>query len=424
MPFIDVYAMGLYDSKRLYQIILLIILSLTTYFTINFEIEKKTKYIFLTLLLLATLSAINSDNTLKSSLGLFHLLLLPSLIIAGILLHKESKIRSFFLLLFFINIFANSFFLMNYIFFIYSDSIPNAGNIIHSFINIRFLNQFQVLTIPILCYFLSNKEYSRLAYIFLITNLFIVIFTGARGALAALTITLILFFHFKLIDKRFIKKLLTPILFSFILFIFHVFFLDQMQQLHFVTRTSSSGRIDIWLNLINHLNLSNIIIGYGPSSFYHKESLRSHPHNSLLQLLYNYGFTFLILVLFLLKNIKIKVIKKCTLKPSQPSFYLTILSSVIAAGIYSLFSGIFVMPIPQTLSLIFMGALISILYPDIVKGGSINKSKIFVITLLLVGYISNVIISYHCMNSAYYGPGFWSNGQFSFSECRIPFKEK
>lgn len=96
MPFIDVYAMGLYDSKRLYQIILLIILSLTTYFTINFEIEKKTKYIFLTLLLLATLSAINSDNTLKSSLGLFHLLLLPSLIIAGILLHKESKIRSFF----------------------------------------------------------------------------------------------------------------------------------------------------------------------------------------------------------------------------------------------------------------------------------------------------------------------------------------
>ncbi|MGB1292177.1 MAG: O-antigen ligase family protein, partial [Pseudoalteromonas sp.] len=147
----------------------------------------------------------------------------------------------------------------------------------------------QVICIPILVYYFNSPKLKRLSTIFLTLNLTLLFITGARGALISVLIIFILGYILRVYSITTLKKLIYCIAMAIILFIINSLYFSSNSSIEYTLRTTSSGRVEIWLDLISNLKFKNVFIGNGAGAYKNEVFNVSHPHNSILQILYNWG---------------------------------------------------------------------------------------------------------------------------------------
>ena len=202
-------------------------------------------------------------------------------------------------------------------------------------------------------------------------------------------------------------------------FVFYI--LDSLNNSNLdVLRTSSSGRIDIWLTTLQNLSLKHFFIGNGPGVFQislGNSAPLSHPHNSLIETLNEWGLVALlsivsvIFITFKQAIIHLKIHKKDIITESL--FY-----SFTIGITYSLFSGVHVMPVSQTLLFIMWGLLLGRVNKNKQLTFSMNKWIKLSITILFIVawyfYLQKAIDIYNNIDpdkGYIFGPRFWSIGQ-------------
>ena len=426
LPFTPLLSYDYHNHQRILQIVLL--LSLSFIFTMSLYIQKSVKYLeadkinitisFLIFIFLGVIASIFSDEITFSLFYTFHIFLL---ILALDLISSLNDKNSTQLLIYALVIAHTGLVLiclLNIIFTLFEQQPLNPYIIYSGFINIRFFNQVQVFVLPFLILLLKFKNIQRIVFFVLFLNFLLILIGQARGALLSfLAISLL-----ALMLKSTLKKQVFAGLVCLVLSIVAFYGLDSLNQSGTdITRTSTSGRIDLWLTTLSNLTLKNIFIGNGPGIFempLGNSAPLSHPHNSLIEVLNEWGFialiSFLAAIIFTIKQAlsHIKKYKKDIITES-------ILYSFLIGITYSLFSGVHVMPVSQTLLFIMWGLLLGRVTKQGQKGRYILGYKIkFIITLFLIiawyFYIQEAIEIYNNINpdNGYiYGPRFWSIGQ-------------
>ncbi|WP_105264830.1 O-antigen ligase family protein [Pseudoalteromonas sp. T1lg76] len=216
--------------------------------------------------------------------------------------------------------------------------------------NIRYLNHMQVATMPLLFALLTTCHHSYKKYLYLLIglNFIVAVFSGARGAMLAFCLTIALF---ALIDKKNSIRIAILLLVIYFLNIF-----TAPDNGEYLTRTTSSGRLELWLGAFESLSFKNIFVGITPGLFDSSKSglQLNHPHNSILQLTYSYGFTLAVCAVcaYLYPVWKLRSEIKNKLK-------VNLLSAILlSSGLLSLFSGVFINPLSQLYLASIWGALL------------------------------------------------------------------
>ena len=307
--------------------------------------------------------------------------------------------------------------LLNIIFTLSEQQPLNPYIIYSGFINIRFFNQVQVFVLPFLVLLLKFKSIQRIVFIILFLNLLLIFIGQARGAL----LSFLAFSIFALALKTTLKKQVRIGLVCFFLSCITFYGLDSLNRGGAeILRTSSSGRIDLWFNTLSNLSLKHLFIGNGPGVFemsLGSSAPYSHPHNSLIEILNEWGLIAFICILTAVCTTFKKAITH--LKFHKKDIITESLFYSFAIGItYSLFSGVHVMPVSQTLLFIMWGLLLGRINKKSHQSISINKYLKALVTILFVFawylYLQKAISIYNNIDpdkGYIYGPRFWSVGQ-------------
>jgi len=385
--------------------------------TFKLALNKKNGILFSVFIFCGYLSALMSAEQSFSLLYTFHIsLLILTMCYVGAINNKKSILFIIYALL----ITHTSLILiciLNIVFTLSEQQPLNPYIIYSGFINIRFFNQVQVFILPFLVLLLRFKSIQRVVFIILFLNLLLIFIGQARGAL----LSFLVFSIFALALKTTLKKQVLLGLACFVLSCIAFYVLDSLNKGGTeILRTSSSGRIDLWFNTLSNLSLKHLFIGNGPGVF--EMSLGSsapfsHPHNSLIEILNEWGLIALICILTVVFTTFRKAITH--LKQHKKDIITESLFYSFAIGItYSLFSGVHVMPVSQTLLFIMWGLLIGRLNKNKYKHIPINVyAKLFLACVFILAwflYLQKAIEIYNNIdpdNGYIYGPRFWSIGQ-------------
>lgn len=284
-----------------------------------------------------------------------------------------------------------------------------------SFGNYRFFNQVQVqlvLLVTSLTIVLPLK-YRKWMALFGAVSVFMLLVAGARGAILSIGCVFIFSYFFsnqylRRLSNNFLKAIVIGVIFYIIYIIYESIILGSSSS-EYLLRIASSGRLAMWLETIPSI-LKNPF-GVGP---YHYSGFSllpefglyyrpSHPHNSVLQIFLEWGWLAGFSMLFWLANFLLYIKKLFTLE--NDILRLAIGCSLLAACLYSLFSGVFVMPASQITFVFLLALLLSndykkINYNLVAKNErDTNKSsfvgfKIKMICLMLVLSVSMVYVFY------------------------------
>lgn len=381
------------------------------------SLDKKSYLLFIIFISFGYLSSLMSQEQSFSLLYTFHMSLL---IVCMYYVSTISDKKSILFIIYALLISHTSLVLiclLNIIFTL-SDQQPLNPYIIYSgFINIRFFNQVQVFILPFLILLLKFKNIQRIVFIVLFLNLLLIFIGQARGAL----LSFLTFSVLALILKTSLKKQILTGLACLVVSYISFYVLDSLNQGGAeILRTSSSGRIDLWQNTLSNLTWKNLLIGNGPGVF--EMSLGSsapfsHPHNSLIEILNEWGGIALICIVVLVFTMLKKAFKH--LKKHKNDIVTEGIFYSFTIGLtYSLFSGVHVMPVSQTLLFIMWGLLIGRVYKKKNQPLSINMYvKFFLACVFILGwafYLQKAIEIYNNIDpdkGYIYGPRFWSVGQ-------------
>ncbi|MBH0080965.1 O-antigen ligase family protein [Pseudoalteromonas sp. NZS11] len=425
IPLIPIFSYDYHNHQRIIQMAFLLSLSLitlTTFLsnkkpTFKLSLNKKSSVLYLIFIFFGCLSALMSAEQSFSLLYTFHTsLLILTMCYVSTINNKKSILFIIYALL----ITHTSLILiclLNIIFTLSEQQPLNPYIIYSGFINIRFFNQVQVFILPFLVLLLKFKSIQRVVFIILFLNLLLIFIGQARGAL----LSFLAFSIFALALKTTLKKQVLLGLACFILSCIAFYALDSLNKGGAeILRTSTSGRIDLWFNTILSLSLKHLFIGNGPGVF--EMSLGSsapfsHPHNSLIEILNEWGLIALICIL----TVVCTTVKKAIihLKCHKKDIITESLFYSFAIGItYSLFSGVHVMPVSQTLLFIMWGLLLGRINKKSNQSIPINKYLKALIAILFIFawylYLQKAISIYNNIDpdkGYIYGPRFWSVGQ-------------
>ncbi|WHI52265.1 hypothetical protein P3339_05620 [Microbulbifer sp. MLAF003] len=139
-----------------------------------------------------------------------------------------------------------------------------AGMIFSSFGNIRFFNQVQVFIIPLLLIFASRTKFYSLAYLFLFANFLLAFASGARGLLLSIIVTGLLSFVFL---KPWRRQILYGLIVCAFAYMAYFLILEWLGNVGHIFRTSTSGRLAIWWELLSKLSTLNIFFGNGVGAY-------------------------------------------------------------------------------------------------------------------------------------------------------------
>jgi len=425
IPLIPITSYDYHNHQRIIQIALLLcinLLILTTFLgnkkpTFKLALNKKNGILFSVFIFCGCLSALMSAEQSFSQLYTFHIGLL---ILTMCYVSTINNKKSIFFIIYTLLITHTSLILiclLNIIFTL-SELQPLNPHIIYSgFINIRFFNQVQVFILPFLVLLLKFKSIQRIVFIVLFLNLLLIFIGQARGAL----LSFLVFSIFALALKTTLKKQVLIGLACFTLSCIAFYALDSLNRGGAeILRTSTSGRIDLWFNTLSGLSLKHLFIGNGPGVF--EMSLGSsapfsHPHNSLVEILNEWGLIALICILTVVFTTFKKAIAH--LRNHKKDIITESLFYSFAIGItYSLFSGVHVMPVSQTLLFIMWGLLLGRINKKRGLNISINKYLKTLVAILFIFawylYLQKAISIYDNIDpdkGFIYGPRFWSVGQ-------------
>lgn len=351
------------DQQRMYQLILLCAGSLGFFFTTSQTIPKKIALILLSIFLLGLVSSLAADypSWALKEWGRY-LALTLWVILLGQLARKQwfslaiiyalaaaGFISAFQSIIYYISAFASEM------------HILNADILFTGFSNPRFLNQFQVLLMPMLAYLAlhhwseQTKKHSRKVALLLFATLLIhwcIAFSlGGRGLLLGLIVShlslLILFSRFK--NLVLIQAACALVGFALYYMLFHLIptYLGLGTTLRESLRAGLSGREQLWLWAWEFAQ-ANPWLGIGPMHYAaHINPIAAHPHQVILQWLAEWGFvaTGLALLLGFITILgSLRFLRSTTAKNLDAALWLSIIGALCLAQV----DGVFVMPYTET----------------------------------------------------------------------------
>ena len=425
LPLVSTFSYDYHNHQRIWQITLLVLictimlLKLTSNKNITFFIEKKTVYLFILLLLLGSLSAVLSNEPIFSLMYVMHFLFLVNLLLYATEIKTKNSILFFIYLL----VASHSALLLicflNILFSLADNNPPNAYIVYSGFINIRHFNHLQIFILPLLLLLMRIPNIKKIVIFMIGLNIYLLFIGQARGALLS-WFSCLLFIY--LTNPSFKKQCKAALLISLISLLIFIFI-----ELAFTTniisiKTSSSGRITMWLGILTELNFSHLLFGNGPGIFGFRLSDRgpfSHPHNFIIEILNEWGAVALFTLLYLITSTIKKAVKHLSMH-HKDIITASLFYSWLSGCIYLLFSGVLVMPVPQTLFFILWG----LIYARIQTNITISPIKkmwskflaVLFICLFFIFYLSNSYYFYNLINTdeGYtHGPRFWSVGKRS-----------
>lgn len=379
-----------YDLKRILVIVFVMVAMVLLSYRKSVPIAILSPYtcwVVCVILILGFISALNSKHTFWSLIELANFLLLFCLFyIVGVLIADIGKtvvLQCFFwFALFFSVCFSVKFFLL-LLFHALDANRPDVHSLVAGFMNVRFFNQLQVMLMPLLClsfYIEQLKKYKQAAMLAFSVLWLILLQSEARGALLAMVVAAFVVYSFLPVDlrKAFIRPIIKAValgtlLWLVLIIIIPLFIFDsQIWQL----RTNSSGRIGMWIYILQTIP-EHVWLGHGPMSFAWAEARplpNAHPHNALLQVLYEFGvFAFILLVSWsliklwsILKRLKLLVAESSEHLAEKPQSCINkipdtdsgrdtdttdivLVFALCAIWIYAMFDGVIVMPLSQAL---------------------------------------------------------------------------
>lgn len=392
---------SLYDSKRIYQLSVLVIIVISySYYSIRYDIKSivvvKPKYLYLAavILLFGLISAFINSST---SFSLFEIIFKLSLLLLALLLipvNNESLKILQILIFTSATLFAILYtvlFIPNYIQSLVDDQVPlwpekfvnytlnNGDNVrvyfqekdVLYFLNRRFFNHVQTYTFPILLGTfviaeIKQKVWFKNILLFLISFWWMLLFaSGGRGTIFGFSLGFILLFIFFKRDVRhYIRVLLKSIFFGFTLYFILFLFLPEESNNQSLIRSSSSGRYQIWVYAFQ-LWLDNPILGIGPYGFSKINDIVdiATTHNVILTLMTEWGVIVTIISIFfiwsLLKTSRYNYNKynDSTFKQVQ---YLSICWSLYSGLFHALVSGIYETPLGQMWGVVLISWIMGI----------------------------------------------------------------
>ncbi|WP_041408676.1 O-antigen ligase family protein [Shewanella sp. MR-4] len=295
----------------------------------------------------------------------------------------------------------------------------NIHGLIYGYVNVRFFNQLQVMMVPLLLlpFFSSElKRFSVMSLILISLHWMVLLQTEARGAMVSLisAMVLISFFLGADIRKSLIAVVCRAILLGISLWLLFIVIIpilimgDNFAHL----RGGSSGRLDLWMYVVNNIS-EHLLLGHGPMAFAWAENKplpHAHPHNSVMQLLYEYGVVVCMGTILWVGSYLANLL--ASLKQETNVNQLPIIMSLLTALIYSLFSGVVVMPFAQLL-LVFVVSVTALPLPAVCYPVSALVRGIAVMGVSLLSWA--LLASYHHSQllSALF-PRFWVNGLLSY----------
>lgn len=419
-PLIPIFSFDYHNHQRIFQVILITCIFIVSLFLFLFKskfklnLSKKTFIAIVCFLTFGLLSTLLSDEKLFSLMYIVHFILLFNLLVISTNVKTKQAILCFIYILVAAHISLILICFLNIIFSLNDGSGLNRYNIYVGFINVRFFNQVQIFILPLLLLLLKNKHINKLIIFSIALNLLLMFIGHARGALLSWTVLLC---FIVLSNSSLKKQAITSMyisIFSYLLFLYLNYLTDSAVT---VIKTNTGGRYELWFNTLSKLNWSHFIIGNGPGVFEGTiNNLRpfGHPHNSLIEVLNEWGGLALLVITYLIFNTYkdayqyLRTHKKDTL--TSVIFY-----SWLAGVIYSLFSGVHVMPVSQTLLFITWGLLLG----RINSGSSLKftKNKNLKIMLSILAIALFTMYLFLCFKSYYIvdpdegyisGPKFWS----------------
>jgi O-antigen ligase len=257
-------------------------------------------------------------------------------------------------------------------------------HLFRGFVNIRFFNQFQVWTLPLLTlvYILKPfglNNWNKITAVMISCWWMLLFLSAGRGALlASLFAMLVTAYIYKQYSIKFIRSHITFAISGFLLlqllFVVIPQILYSESSLAALIRTDSPGRIILWAQASAMIN-EHPLLGIGPMHFawYPNGISAGHPHNSILQWAVEWGVPSVILMLFMfshglfywLKRFNSSTIIDFSNEDSQITIAL-FCAALSGLGL-SLVSGVIVMPMSQIMMVIIIGLMMGF-YENFNKG--------------------------------------------------------
>lgn len=309
----------------------------------------------------------------------------------------------------------------------------------------RFFNQVQVWTLPLFMTGLINfkNKFKTITIVFGFLSVIwwcLLFASGARGAiLSLLASALICFLIFRKHKKNWLKYFCFTLIGGLVsyFFLFKLFITTTSTTVS-VARTTSSWRIYVWSETLDGI-YEKLLLGYGPHKFasiQNEITEWAHPHNSVLQIGYEYGIPALFIVLGLILWGYYKwYIQTSTTELSDDESVIRIgISMSLLAGLgYSLLSGVIVMPLSQLWMVLIGGWALGVYWSQDAKCKMQGKRSLVQKWFFRSAIITAVVFLSYSMiydvpklkknqqgyiekYGAIYHPRFWQQGKIGWEE--------
>lgn len=275
-------------------------------------------------------------------------------------------------------------------------------NPLTGFSNIRSFNQYQLwtlglITLPLLAFDVKSASIRILLNSTLIAWYVLLFFSASRGALLSwglgVIITAIIY---KRIAWPFIRLQLRHVSVGYLSYkvLFELVPFSRGSDLvtGTVLRETTGDRITLWSQAIQLIQ-NHPVFGVGPMHFAWFSSTYAHPHNSLLQLMCEWGLPAALIILsmagyglwYWLKKVNIQYLASCD--PLNQHLGIVLFFTLITSAIYSLVDGVIVMPISQVMMFTVIGLMMGYASEKSVMTTNLNSSilmrTIFLIIVLI-----------------------------------------
>ncbi len=382
-----------FDGKRSIELLLISLALLNTCVasipvsdSLYFNLAGRQQRVLVVIMLLLVLSCLYSANHNRAFLeaSLYLGLFFFCLFLAKIAKEKPHSIQVFFFitfaaaaLLYQTNFFSA--FLASFI-----ENIPlQWPEPFSGFSNVRFFNQYQIwsislLALPLLIHPKLDKRLLIFLKIIAIGWAVLLFASGSRGAIGsvciAMILTLIIFKnHAKPLLKLNSLILLAGAIAYLLLFKLIPPLLDNQVTMGWrpIEQLShTSDRIALWQFAIQYI-VDNPWLGIGPMHYaYYPGPTNAHPHNSLLQWACEMGVPSTLLALSLIFSGLYSWVKKFYKLTNSESLYVPshlwigLFCTLCSGLIYSLVSGVIVMPLSQIMMVLIIGWMLGIYFQD------------------------------------------------------------
>lgn len=393
----SVLSTNFHDDKRLIELLLIIFLLLYNIVfsskALSFNLKKPISYCIYLLITFAIVSSYfaYSPRHALIEISLFAGLIYLALFVANLYYETGRPLVEKIIYIFWASIFLCMFsFYVGYVAATISYTPLTWPAPLTGFTNIRSFNQYQLwtlglITLPLLTVDFKSTSTRKWLHSGLMCWWILLFYSASRGAILSLSVgILITAIIYRKLAWPFIRLQLAYIAAGFLGY--HVLFqlIPYVRGSAIVTgtvmRDSTSDRLELWNQCLDLIQ-NHPFFGVGPMHFAWYSNTNAHPHNSVLQIMAEWGLPAALLILAItcyglicwLKKFNVdKLLHKSRL---DCNLAIALFFTVVTSFVYSLVDGVIVMPISQVLMFTIIGLMIGYYSKDNVT--EVKRKSIF-----------------------------------------------